>query len=262
MCVCVLCCVLEVDHSRVKLGGMDDTDYINANYVECKLARRKYILAQAPLKHTCEHFWQMIWEQNTRGVVMLNKLYEKGIVCVLFVSTSVALATTYATSLMFAFAYICMYIQPKCEMYYPNVDEENSEMVVEFGKFRLNYLSEKPFEDFSIRVIECENVQVIDSVFCICCCSSLNVNNKTAKRDATHSSLPLYELARLWRAGLAALVPPLSQRVQQTRSVQWRTLRTGRGALLGGRRSFGHLHPHRLHDPARIYIYILQFSIY
>jgi hypothetical protein len=45
-------------------------------------------------------------------------------------------------------------------MYYPNVDEENSDMVIEFGKFRLNYLSEKPNVDYSIRTIECENLQV------------------------------------------------------------------------------------------------------
>lgn len=45
-------------------------------------------------------------------------------------------------------------------MYYPNLDEENAEMTLEFGKFRLNYQSERPFKDFSIRTIECENLQV------------------------------------------------------------------------------------------------------
>ena len=34
------------DHSRVKLANMNDTDYINASYAECKQANRKYILAQ------------------------------------------------------------------------------------------------------------------------------------------------------------------------------------------------------------------------
>ena len=34
------------DHTRVKLKGMNDTDYINANFVECKKADRIYILAQ------------------------------------------------------------------------------------------------------------------------------------------------------------------------------------------------------------------------
>ena len=45
-------------------------------------------------------------------------------------------------------------------MYYPNVDEDNSELSVEYGKFRLNYLSELTFEDFAIRTIECENIEV------------------------------------------------------------------------------------------------------
>jgi protein tyrosine phosphatase len=63
----------------VKLkDAQGETDYINANFVECPQAKRKYILAQGPLKNTCEHFWQMIWEQNTKGIIMLNKLYEKG----------------------------------------------------------------------------------------------------------------------------------------------------------------------------------------
>jgi protein tyrosine phosphatase len=59
-----------------------DTDYINANLVENKFIDRKYILAQGPLRTTCEHFWQMVWEQNTKGIVMLNRLYENGKVCI------------------------------------------------------------------------------------------------------------------------------------------------------------------------------------
>ena len=32
---------------------------------------------QGPLANTCNHFWQMIWEQNTYSVVMLNRVVEK-----------------------------------------------------------------------------------------------------------------------------------------------------------------------------------------
>jgi protein tyrosine phosphatase len=120
--------ILPYDHSRVKLKDARDTDYINANYVECKQAQRKYILAQGPLKNTCEHFWQMIWEEQTKGIVMLNRLFEKGI--------------------------------SKCEMYYPNADEDNSELYMEFGRFRVNYLSELTFEDFAIRTLELENIEI------------------------------------------------------------------------------------------------------
>lgn len=40
-------------------------------------AKRKYILTQGPLKTTIGHFWLMIWEQNSRAILMLNKLIEK-----------------------------------------------------------------------------------------------------------------------------------------------------------------------------------------
>ncbi len=46
-------------------------------------------------------------------------------------------------------------------MYFPNLDEDdNSEMTLTFGKFKLNYISEQPGIDYSIRVIECENLEV------------------------------------------------------------------------------------------------------
>lgn len=45
-------------------------------------------------------------------------------------------------------------------MYYPNSDEEDAEMRLDFGKFRLNYVSERLFQDFAIRIIECENAEV------------------------------------------------------------------------------------------------------
>ena len=35
---------------------------------------------QGPLRQTSAHFWQMVWEQNTYGIVMLNKIIEKGMV--------------------------------------------------------------------------------------------------------------------------------------------------------------------------------------
>ena len=32
------------------------------------------------MPHTCESFWQMVWENNTEGIVMLNKIVEKNAV--------------------------------------------------------------------------------------------------------------------------------------------------------------------------------------
>ncbi|XP_056647973.1 tyrosine-protein phosphatase non-receptor type 61F isoform X1 [Diorhabda carinulata] len=64
------------DHSRIVLNR-NSIDYINANLVKVERANRQYILTQGPLSNTYSHFWLMIWEQQTKAVVMLNKLVEK-----------------------------------------------------------------------------------------------------------------------------------------------------------------------------------------
>lgn len=40
-------------------------------------ANRKYILTQGPLQNTVPHFWLMVWEQNSKAILMLNKIIEK-----------------------------------------------------------------------------------------------------------------------------------------------------------------------------------------
>ncbi|XP_047040488.1 tyrosine-protein phosphatase non-receptor type 2 isoform X2 [Helicoverpa zea] len=64
------------DHTRVVLKRCE-RDYINANYVTLDRANRRYILTQGPLAFTVGHFWLMIWEQNTKAILMLNKVIEK-----------------------------------------------------------------------------------------------------------------------------------------------------------------------------------------
>ncbi|XP_067643216.1 tyrosine-protein phosphatase non-receptor type 61F isoform X2 [Eurosta solidaginis] len=64
------------DHSRIILHR-GSVDYINANLVKFERAERKYILTQGPLVDTVGHFWLMVWEQNTRAILMLNKIMEK-----------------------------------------------------------------------------------------------------------------------------------------------------------------------------------------
>ena len=46
---------------------------------------RNYILTQGPLSSTVSHFWAMVWEQNSKVIVMLNNIIEKN--QVLFVLT-------------------------------------------------------------------------------------------------------------------------------------------------------------------------------
>nr|XP_032830514.1 tyrosine-protein phosphatase non-receptor type 2 [Petromyzon marinus] len=70
--------VSPFDHSRVRLQR-GDGDYINASLVQVPQAQRSYILAQAPLPNTCGHFWQMVWEQKSRAIVMLNRTVENNV---------------------------------------------------------------------------------------------------------------------------------------------------------------------------------------
>lgn len=68
--------VIPYDHSRITLQRCSN-DYVNANLVEIEQADRKYILTQGPLPNTIAHFWVMVWEQNCKAIVMLNKIIEK-----------------------------------------------------------------------------------------------------------------------------------------------------------------------------------------
>ena len=46
----------------------------------CK--ENEYIASQGPLTTTEDDFWRMVWEQNTRLIVMLTRTVEGGKVCV------------------------------------------------------------------------------------------------------------------------------------------------------------------------------------
>ncbi|KAG5666258.1 hypothetical protein PVAND_017787 [Polypedilum vanderplanki] len=59
------------DHSRIILKRQHiDSDYINANLVKLERAKRQYILCQGPLEHTVSHFWLMVWEQQSKAILM------------------------------------------------------------------------------------------------------------------------------------------------------------------------------------------------
>jgi len=70
--------VYPFDHSRVLLTNVPTTDYINASLVQVERVKRRYILAQGPLPATTSHFWSMVWEKESRAVIMLNRVVEKG----------------------------------------------------------------------------------------------------------------------------------------------------------------------------------------
>nr|CAG8499316.1 12543_t:CDS:2 [Entrophospora candida] len=75
--------VLPFNYNRVKLirkrPGRTD-DYINASYIRAPYDVKKYIVTQGPMKNTLEDFWLMIWEQNSKVIVMLTKEQEKNII--------------------------------------------------------------------------------------------------------------------------------------------------------------------------------------
>ena len=69
--------VLPYIKNRVKLSG-GSNDYINASYVTVEEVKCSYIVTQGPLRNTIHHFWEMIWEQKTTGIVMLCRCEESG----------------------------------------------------------------------------------------------------------------------------------------------------------------------------------------
>ncbi|PNJ19437.1 PTPN1 isoform 2 [Pongo abelii] len=115
--------VSPFDHSRIKLH-QEDNDYINASLIKMEEAQRSYILTQGPLPNTCGHFWEMVWEQKSRGVVMLNRVMEKGSL--------------------------------KCAQYWPQKEEK--EMIFEDTNLKLTLISEDIKSYYTVRQLELENL--------------------------------------------------------------------------------------------------------
>lgn len=74
--------VIPLPETRVFLTpieGYVNSDYINANYVTGpKSTKSYYIACQAPMQNTVEEFWRMVWEQQSKVILMLTHLYENG----------------------------------------------------------------------------------------------------------------------------------------------------------------------------------------
>ena len=90
------------DHTRVRLrsrvtgGGSSNLDtlsnkeeYLNANFVDGFRQPRAYIATQGPIQGTFSGFWRMVWEQNTRVIVMITHLFENGKVHIKFVQNNI-----------------------------------------------------------------------------------------------------------------------------------------------------------------------------
>ncbi|CAH1154808.1 unnamed protein product [Phaedon cochleariae] len=75
--------VIPLPETRVFLQPIDgyrNSDYINANFVTGpKNTRGYYIATQAPMEDTVDDFWRMIWEQQSKVILMITLLFENGV---------------------------------------------------------------------------------------------------------------------------------------------------------------------------------------
>ncbi|KAI5360816.1 Putative tyrosine-specific protein phosphatase [Septoria linicola] len=62
------------EHSRVRLQGIPShgCDYFNASHIKAAWSNKRYISTQAPIPATFNDFWNVIWQQDVRVVVMLT----------------------------------------------------------------------------------------------------------------------------------------------------------------------------------------------
>ncbi|KAH9415711.1 hypothetical protein DERP_000201 [Dermatophagoides pteronyssinus] len=109
------------DFNRVVLSkdplDEEDSDYINASYVDSILKPNAYIAAQGPNEYTISDFWRLIWEQQSFLIVMLTKVFD--------------------------------FIRVECCQYWP-MEEHKPEM---YGLIEVILLSEEQLADFVIRTM-------------------------------------------------------------------------------------------------------------
>ncbi|KHJ44465.1 Protein-tyrosine phosphatase [Trichuris suis] len=110
--------ILPFDHTRIVLrNGSPDvpgSDYINANLIE-----RSYISTQGCLACTVDDFWEMVWQEESRIIVMATKEIERG--------------------------------KSKCVRYWP---EANQPTTTGFRKeIKLTLVAERVNSDFAVRTL-------------------------------------------------------------------------------------------------------------
>ncbi|VCW48731.1 unnamed protein product [Gulo gulo] len=73
--------VLPYDWSRVPLKAIQEepgSDYINASFMPGLEDPQEFIATQGPLLQTVGDFWRLVWEQQSRTLVMLTNCVESG----------------------------------------------------------------------------------------------------------------------------------------------------------------------------------------
>ncbi|XP_049796152.1 tyrosine-protein phosphatase corkscrew-like [Schistocerca nitens] len=126
--------ILPFDHTRVKLRDVDPSvpgsEYINANYIRPddeagdSGCGRCYIATQGCLPATTGDFWEMVWQENTRVIVMTTKEVERG--------------------------------KNKCVRYWPEEGQSK-----DFGRVRVRNLSESSTADYTLREFAVQHVVAV-----------------------------------------------------------------------------------------------------
>ncbi|KAL3879914.1 hypothetical protein ACJMK2_032190 [Sinanodonta woodiana] len=115
------------DVNRVLLNPMsnDDSDYINASFVDGYSGPKMYIAAQGTTKDNINDFWRMMWQYDVEKIVMLTGLFEGG--------------------------------KHKCELYWPGEKGQRSS----FGNISVRLLDTDVFADYDMRILEMSVEQYI-----------------------------------------------------------------------------------------------------
>jgi protein tyrosine phosphatase len=102
---------------RLRTDG-NNSDYINASFVDGYKRKNGYIVTQGPLPNTVNDFWRMIWEFKCRCIVQLCQTNENN--------------------------------QDKCHMYWPNANGEQNA----YGKLIVTLQSEIECGDYVMRKLQ------------------------------------------------------------------------------------------------------------
>ncbi|XP_018336516.1 uncharacterized protein LOC108745008 [Agrilus planipennis] len=150
--------VLPNEHSRVHLLG--ERDYIHANYIKGPdYLESCYIATQGPMSHTCEDFWEMVWNNKSNCIVMLTGLVEKGRnKCELYFP----LGRTSPNSREKSFYYVTTTkVQDRFTFDFKNTKKYEEETVafeeldeVTYGNFRIKFINKFDLGHYSLRLLE------------------------------------------------------------------------------------------------------------
>ncbi|KAE9418311.1 hypothetical protein Angca_009271, partial [Angiostrongylus cantonensis] len=66
-----------IEETRVHVKhSFEDHDYIHANWVDGYREPKKFIITQAPLPHTTNQFWKMLWQEKCLVVVSMIQMFD------------------------------------------------------------------------------------------------------------------------------------------------------------------------------------------